>query len=978
MTRVLHIDVETFSSIDLKKCGAYRYVEADDFEIMLFGYKWVIDGVPQPRQVVDLLCGERVPDDVFAALTDPSVKKKAFNAAFEILTIGEHYGLALDPAQWQCTMVHALYCGLPGSLGEAAEVLKTKTRKDFRGIALIRVFCVPCKPTKKNGKRTRNYPHHDPERWALFKSYCGDDVDSEYDVESRLEKIPVPQIEWDRWVLDMRMNDHGVRVDLPLVESAIAIDAKLKENLVAEAIKLTGLQNPNSAAQLKKWLTTELELEKELTELNKHNRAYVQSLAGGNEKAEKLLALREELAKASVSKYYAMLRAADENGYVRGLTQFYGAGRTGRAAGRLVQLQNLRKNAMATKPFDELLVARELVRSGDWETLQLLWGSPLDVLSQLIRTALIPDPDCIFAPVDFNAIEARKLAWAADEEWRLEVFRTHGMIYETSAGRMFNVPWETVKKGGVNVALRAKGKVAELALGYEGGAGALERMGALEMGLSYSELEDIKQQWRAANPAIAGKSYRGQRPGFWELMNEAAIRAVRTKKPQEVKHGIEFSVEHNVLKMRLPSGRHLCYIKPSLVDGDYGPEVNFWGQNQVTKQWEKQKSYGGRWCILKDTKVATRRGWVPIQDVTSADEVWDGDAYVRTGGAVYNGERQVGHAHGVWMTPEHLVLTEQGWKRASQSSRFDRAESRVPDGYRVRREQRQKVSLEDALRVRRGSPDRGQRIQEEAATGRASVLRVQGSRTGRREESDTRDDEAPRVRGVEKHARPLPIAVASVVAKLRRAWRSCLRAVENLRALLGRHGSDVPARIVHRPEEQRRRLRAQQLRVENGQAAEQQSQRQCLAGDSEGPVDAFAGGGSVRGEALDSGTQDRAWLGPAPRVGSVYDLLNCGPRNRFVVQGDDGRLLIVHNCENFCQASSRDLLYHKLDRLEQDGLHVYLRFHVHDEVVPSVPIALAEDKLNRIQDIFGEPVPWAPGLPLRGDGFLTPFFRKDD
>lgn len=681
--RVLRIDIESFSSVDLKKCGAARYAASPDFEIMLFAYQWIDAGVKAPVVCVDLKSGERVPPGVYAALTDPAVKKTAFNAAFEIETIQAHYGIKLDPAQWECTMVHALYCGLPGGLGDVARVLKVSAQKDFRGSNLIRFFCIPCKPTKKNGQRKRNLPEHDPDRWALFKAYNSKDVEAEDAVADRLAKVPVPEREWHYWRLDLAMNARGVRVDLPLVRNAIAFDARIKADLTAKAIALTGIQNPASVKQLKAWLTEELDWE--VTALNKATLPTVATIALDSEKATELLRLRAQLAKASVSKYAAMERAADEEGYIRGLTQFYGANRTGRAAARLVQHQNLRKNAMPMKPIDELRFARNLLLAGAFELFCTLWDEPLDVLSQLVRTGLIADTDCIFAPVDFSAIEARKLAWAAREEWRLEVFRTHGMIYEASAAAMFHVPIESItrmidgkKVPGPNAHMRPKGKVAELALGYQGGEGALIRMGALEMGLKLEELDPIKVAWRAANQRIAGLSYRDEEPGFWERMNDAAMRALRLGGRHEVDWGIEFRKEHNILFMRLPAGRDLCYVKPSIKDGDYGPEIHFWGLDQVTKQWVEQKSYGGRWT------------------------------------------------------------------------------------------------------------------------------------------------------------------------------------------------------------------------------------------------------------------------------------------------------------ENFCQASSRDLLYHKLALMEERGLHHYVRFHVHDEAVPSIPILGAQDTLKRIEDLFAEPVDWAPGLPLRGDGFLTPFFRKDD
>lgn len=607
MSKILRLDVETYSPVDLKKCGAAKYFEHELFEILLCSYKYIVDGVEFPTVLVDRMAGEELPPSVMADLSDPRVIKTAFNAAFEIGAFEAQYGIELDVTQWQCTMVHALYCGLPGDLNGVGRVLRVKAQKDFRGSALIRFFCVPCKPTKKNGMRTRNYPHHDPDRWRLFCGYNITDVDSEHEVATRLAKVPVPDLEWHHWHLDMRMNRRGVRVDVALAQAAVEVDAIVKEKLTRQAIELTGLKNPNSVKQLKEWLSQEID--EDVEDLNKTTipgyLAQAEGMADGA-RAAKVLRIRQQLGKTSVTKYQTMLRAVCSDGYIRGLTQFYGANRTGRAAGRLVQLQNLRKNAMATGwkdptdpradvkgwvPFDELEAARDLLLARDWETIELLWGDVIDVLSQLVRTALLADDGCLLAPVDFSAIEARWLAWAAGEEWRLQVFRTHGKIYEASAAEMFKVPLESIGKGSP---LRAKGKIAELALGYQGGEGALIRMGALDMGLKLEELNPLKDAWRLANLKIAGVSYKDQEPGLWERFNDAALQAMRQGKSDEVAYGMRFRKEHGVLFLRLPSGRELCYCKPRLADGDFGPEVRFWGVDQVKKIWVEQKLYGGR------------------------------------------------------------------------------------------------------------------------------------------------------------------------------------------------------------------------------------------------------------------------------------------------------------------------------------------------------------------------------------------------
>jgi DNA polymerase bacteriophage-type len=600
MTRVLRIDVETYSGVDLIKCGAALYVRSPDFEVMLFAYKWVIDGVKHPTICVDLKAGESIPPDVFAALTDPGVLKTAWNAPFELATLGRHFGLALDPRQWECTMVHAMYCGLPGQLGQCAQVLKAKNQKDFRGSSLIKFFCLPCKATKKNGGRTRNLPEHDPERWALFKSYNIADVDCEDELSDRVAKIHVPPEEWTNWRLDYEMNERGVRVDLPLVRNAITFGGQLKEKLTARAVAICKLDNPNSVKQLKSWLSEELEIP--ILSLTKDDVPDLIDLARLREsEAAELLSIRQQLGKASTSKYDAMQRTSDKAGVIRGLTQFYGANRTGRAAGRLVQQQNMRRNDMPTGyigaagkvPFDELDHARALLRSGDFETIETLWDTPMDVLSQLVRTAFIPDRDHVFAPIDWSAIEARGLAWLADETWRLGVFKTHGKIYEASAAKMFGIPMSEITK---KHPARQKGKVAELACGYQGGFGALIRMGALEMGLREDELQPIIDAWRAANLKISGQTYKDQPAGLWENLNEAALRVLRLGGCAELDHGVAFRKDKGMLLMRLPSGRELCYVKPSIAEGKYGPEVRFWGVSQLTKQWAEQKSYGGRFA----------------------------------------------------------------------------------------------------------------------------------------------------------------------------------------------------------------------------------------------------------------------------------------------------------------------------------------------------------------------------------------------
>ena len=586
----LRIDIETYSSVDLRKCGVHRYVESDDFEVTLFGYAYGDSSV----NVVDLLQGQALPQHVLHDLTDPEVTKTAFNAAFEVACISKHFGLQLDVTQWQCTSVHSLYLGLPGSLGDVGRVLGLDQDKQKMGVggALIRYFCIPCKPTKTNGGRTRNLPHHDPAKWQLFKDYCARDVETEREVARRLSKFPVPAVEWRLWHLDQKMNNRGIRVHRTLVDNAITADARIKAMLVSEAVALTGLTNPNSRDQLIAWL--EEETEQEVADLTKKSVPKLLA-ATDSQTVQRVLRIRQELAKTSVTKYQAMQRAACRDDRVRGLTQFYGANRTGRWAGRLVQVQNLPQNKLR-----DLDLARELVIAGRFEDLEMLFGTA-DTLSQLIRTAFIAEPGHRFIVVDFSAIEARVVAWLAWCAWRLEVFATHGKIYEASAEQMFKLPPGSVTK---KSPYRQRGKVAELALGYQGGANALKTMGALEMGVPEDELEDIKNAWRQANPEVVE---------LWYAMERAAKLAVgqRTTVVLPIAAGrakLVFAWESGFLFITLPSGRRLAYVKPRLEVEDLYREtadggrfivasagsLTYEGLDQKTKQWTRLSSYGGK------------------------------------------------------------------------------------------------------------------------------------------------------------------------------------------------------------------------------------------------------------------------------------------------------------------------------------------------------------------------------------------------
>ncbi|MGF7049127.1 DNA polymerase [Paenibacillus sp. DS2015] len=564
---VLQIDIETYSSVDLLKSGVYPYVEAPDFEILIFAYAFD----DEPVKVVDLLDFEEIPQEVMDALEDPEILKTAFNANFERTCIAKQFGSPMPPEQWRCTAVHALNLGLPGHLDGVSKVLKVDHQKDAAGKALIKYFSVPCKPTKVNGGRTRNLPYHAPEKWQEYKNYCGQDVEAERDVRKRLLKHPILESEHRLWALDQRINDAGIRLDPLLVERAIECDADFQRRRLEEAKELTGLDNPNSVAQLKTWLEEEEGIQVEA--LTKDSVPILLEQVKGD-RARRMLELRQEMSKTSVKKYEAMDRALCSDQRVRGLLQFYGANRTGRWAGRLVQVQNLPQNKLK-----DLEMARNLLLAGDYELIELLFSSVPGVLSQLIRTAFIPLEGNRFIVSDFSAIEARVIAWLAGETWRLDVFNSHGKIYEASAAQMFHLTLEEITKD-----LRSKGKIAELALGYGGGVGALEAMGALKMGLIEDELLPLVKTWRFANPHITQ---------LWWDVDRAAMTAVEDRTLVKLQFGLSFKYDSGYLFIKLPSGRRLAYVNPQIKEGKFGkPALTYDGVDQTKKTWGRIDTYG--------------------------------------------------------------------------------------------------------------------------------------------------------------------------------------------------------------------------------------------------------------------------------------------------------------------------------------------------------------------------------------------------
>ena len=579
----ISIDIETYSDRDLKKCGVYKYAESPNSELLLFGYS-INNG---PVTVIDVAQGEEVPEYILKALTDDNIIKWAYNASFERIFLSvwlkrnyPQYFVSysidedtvsnyLDPSAWRCSLVWGAVMGLPLSLKGIGAVLKLDEQKMTEGSDLIRYFCVPCKPTKSNGGRTRNLPEHAPEKWATFVAYNKRDVEVELSIKEKLKNFPVPEFLWDEYHLDQEINDRGIGVDMKLVTNAIAFDERSKGTISSQMKDMTDLENPNSVVQMKAWLA---ENGMETETLGK--KAVAELMKNAPESLAQVLALRQQLAKSSVKKYQAMENAVCDDGRVRGMFQFYGANRTGRWAGRIVQLQNLPQNHMG-----DLAEARELVRQGDYDSVEMLYDDIPDTLSQLIRTAFIPKPGYKFYVADFSAIEARVIAHLAGESWRADVFKNGGDIYCASAEQMFHVP---VKKHGVNGHLRQKGKIAELALGYGGSVGALKAMGALEMGLSEDELQPLVDAWRASNPNIVQL--------WWDV--DAAVKTVVTMHTTAETHGIKFSWRSGMMFIHLPSGRKLCYVKPRIGQNKFGGDSITYEGVGSTKKWERLESYG--------------------------------------------------------------------------------------------------------------------------------------------------------------------------------------------------------------------------------------------------------------------------------------------------------------------------------------------------------------------------------------------------
>lgn len=960
----LLMDFETFSTVDIGKCGSYRYMDDPSFEPLLLSYAMNDD----PVKLVDFTRGETWPEDFLDALFDPDVTKIAWNCAFERNVIYTDLHEYTPPEQWLDVMHVAAQCGLPMSLDAAGKALglSEDQAKMKEGKTLIRYFCCPCKPTKTNGGRERNFPEHAPERWEIFRDYCTRDTEAERTIFHMLEQWLPNEDERRFWALDQRINEKGVRIDRQLALNAVAMDERYKEELTERAVAITGLSNPKSVSQVKNWLADQEG--KTFPSLNKKVIADVVSQLQTDD-AREFMALRSELSKSSTAKYQAMLRSMCRDEHSKGCFQFYGANRTGRFAGRLVQFQNMSKNYSPT-----LAGMRELVRGGHYTALNMLYDSVSSVLSELVRTAIIPEEGQRIVVADFSAIEARVTAWFAGEEWRLQTFRDGGDIYCASASQMFHVP---VVKHGINGELRQKGKVAELALGYGGGVNALKAFGADKMGMSDEEMQETVDLWRESSPKIVE---------LWRALEKAAIRCVARRAPTTSTLGnVRFDFESGILWMTLPSGRRLAYYGAKYEETKFHPDrksLTYMGVNQMTKRWERVETWGGKLtenCWAAGTPVLTARGWAPIEDVTADDLVWDGVEWVENDGSeCQHSEKILCRLDGLLVTEDHKILTTEGWKDAKDCDGLERLPIQLPEGYRTGGDPRltrtEKVAR--AMRLRRDEGNGHSGPSSTAETRDGGVLRMQEGRADLTSPAKTRDDKALRLRRVALNDSAVHRADASSVEELRGPRYHGLREMAaRLRRLLERHGADVSARAGHRSEGKRKGLLPGELPLGNAQGELPKQARRAnggvLGADYAGEKALGAIGHQVydapvpAGSRLSARKTDRRAGHDTP----VYDVMNCGPRHRYVVLGESGPI-IAHNC---VQATARDVLREAMFSLTEKGWDI--RAHVHDECICTEPIG--GKTVEQMCKAMCPDIPWAEGLPLNADGYDGPYYFKD-
>ena len=965
MPKTLSIDLETFSPVDIRDCGSFRYIDDPEFEILLFGYAF---GEDEPT-VVDLCSGEAIPDEVTDALYSSDYIKTGYNNAFERYALWKHFGRYCPPEQWEDTMVLAAVCGLPlglGAVGSALGLPEDKA-KDKAGKALIKYFCCPCKPTKTNGGRERNYPEHAPEKWAQFIEYNRQDIVTERHIRNMLLRWKPDETEHRFWCLDARINERGMRVDTQLVRNALDFDARYKAELTEKAVTLSGLDNPKSVAQIKDWL-----YQQEGITVASLNKAVVADVIKqlNTDKAREFMAVRAELSKTSTMKYEAMRRSVCPDGHIKGCFQFYGASRTGRFAGRLVQLQNLPQNHM-----EDLATARALVSAGQYETVKALYESVSGTLSELIRTALIPEPGCRFIVCDYSAIEARVIAWLADEQWRLDVFRSGGDIYCASASQMFKVP---VVKHGENGHLRQKGKIAELALGYGGGVNALKAFGANKMGMSDEDMVETVDLWRSASPRICA---------LWKSLERAMMKCIVRKCSTVSTIGhIRFDWEQGIVWMRLPSGRRIAYYGAQYGESRWknGNAISYMGQDQRTKKWARLETWGGKLvenCWAEGTLVLTDRGWVPIESITPADLIWDGIEWVETDGAIRREHReQLFELDGLLVTGDHRILTTEGWRNVKTCDGLDRLPVQLPENNWPRQEQGRprQNTLGGEMRMREtvGSGYPGHT--KKRKTRPPLLLRMQETRAHVTSTYHARNVSAPRLCRLALFSSALYKPKRSGLAQLWGAGYYRLRQMAaQLRELLGGHGRFIQTTrgLGVRPHRQRHGVFTGQLSlgVSISQRPKQTRRPQGAIQRALYPAERTVGNNGYRVHHTVVSFRPRLSVRTSDRHSGpdkpIYDILNCGARHRYVVLGNTGAIL-SHNC---VQSIARDCLRESMLALDAAGCDI--RAHVHDEVIISEP--RDGRSVEDIAEIMGRPLPWAEGLPLRGDGYECDFYMKD-
>lgn len=962
MKRICFCDTETFSEVDIGKCGSYRYIEDNSTEVLLLTYAFG----DEPVKCADLASGDPWPEEFLAAYDDPDTLLIAHNCSGFEWPLFNRFLHPLPPERYFDTMHLAAQCGLPQSLDGAGEAigLTEEQAKIKDGRALIRYFCTPCKPTKSNGQRERNLPEHDPEKWTRFKEYAVRDVEAMRTIYHHLEQWMPDAAERRFWALDARINAHGVRIDRKLATNAVLMNTKNKEELTAEAIALTGMENPKSVSQIKSWLYDQEG--KEFPSLNKKVLADVIP-ALKSEDAKQFMALRTELSKSSTAKYNAMLRSmSPKDDHVRGCFRFYGANRTGRFAGALVQFQNLSKNYDAN--LDGM---RELVKGGHYTALKALYDGVADPLSQLVRTAIIPEEGHKILVADFSAIEARVTAWFAGEEWKLQAFRDGQDIYCATASQMFHVP---VVKHGVNGELRQKGKVAELACGYGGGVNALKAFGADKMGMTDEEMQDVVDKWRDSNANVAA---------WWKTMENAAVRAVARQVETVDKIGkIAFSFEKGVLFMKLPSGRRLAYWGAAYGESRFHPgrkTLSYMGVNQQTKKWGRVETWGGKLvenCWAAGTLVCTNHGWIPIEKVARDDLIWDGFDWVKHDGAVCRGSKRTMSVDGERCTPEHKIRTTRGWQHAKDCDGLDRLPVQLPAGYRSVGSKRLSWKKEVACAVselRVYTPGRHPGRSEAAAAEPSGFLRLQEKRAHKRGKHNARDVRASRVGGVAQHEAAMHRPEPQGLGKLWRSRYHRMRALaEELRGILVRHGDDIQTGAGAGSERKQRGLHPRKLPVGNapGEHAEpalHAATREGKRGRANGKKWARTIYPVLSHLARRAG---RLTVDPAGREEPVYDLLNCGERHQFVILTRTGPL-IVHNC---VQATARDVLREAMFALDEQGYQVIA--HVHDECIVTEPITSGRTYEDMAKTMCPD-IPWAKGLPLEAAGYDGDYYFKD-